>query len=94
MECVQLRTVDDSVLVSKEHFLAVLKRIHHHSPRITQFDLKDRLVVLAPPLFTCACMVFAKFEKMTKDWDSARDLWQAFDIWDISGEGTLFEVSG
>lgn len=83
VEGIQLRSVDNGVLVRQEHLLAILKGVEYHSPGVAQFYLEHRQVVLPPPSLTCACMILAELEEMTKDWNGTRDLRQAFDMRDV-----------
>lgn len=49
MEGVELRTVDYSVVVFDQDVPASFKRVEDDCPSVTKLDLKDRVLVLAPP---------------------------------------------
>ena len=49
VESVKLRTVDHSVVVLHQDVTASFKRVEDDCPSVTKLDLKDRVLVLAPP---------------------------------------------
>jgi hypothetical protein len=58
MESVELWSVNNRILMSKHHFLAIVKRIYHDRPGVAEFDLEHGVAILTPPTFTDACMIF------------------------------------
>ena len=52
MEGVELRTIDYSVVVFHQNVPASFKRVEDDRPSIAKLDLKDRVLVLAPPFLT------------------------------------------
>jgi hypothetical protein len=49
MESVELRTVDYSVMMFHQDVTASFKRVEDDCPSVAKLDLKDRMLVLAPP---------------------------------------------
>jgi hypothetical protein len=47
--------------VSEEHFLAVVEGVDNDGSRVSELDLEDRVLVLAPPFLTAGCVVLAEF---------------------------------
>lgn len=66
MESVKLGTIYHCVMVFDQDVAAGFERVEYHGSRVTQFDLENWLVVLAPPLLTQRSVVFTEFQQMTE----------------------------
>jgi len=93
VECIEGRPVDNGGLMTDQHSLCIVEGVHHHSSSIAKADLKDADMILPPPRFTYRCMVIAEFEEVAGNWQSTRDFWYAFDVWDICCGGELDSLS-
>lgn len=65
--------------MANQHSLRILKRVDHNRTSIPESDLENWLAIASPPAFTNCRMVFSKFQQMSGDWESSRDLWDALD---------------
>lgn len=83
MESVELRTIYHCVVVLDQDVAASLERIEYHGSRITQLDLENWLIVLAPPLFTRRSVIFSEFEQMTEYRYRSGSFGYALDSFDI-----------
>ena len=83
MEGVELRSIDDCIVVLHQNVAACLEGVEHHGPSVAQFDLEDWIVVLAPPLLARGSMVFTELEQVAKDWDCSWNFGNALDVANI-----------
>lgn len=83
MERIQFRSINNSILIPQKHALAVVKGVHDHGARVAEFDLEDRVVVLAPPFLAGRGVVLAQLEEVSEDGDCAGDFGDAGDVRDV-----------
>lgn len=93
MESVESRTIDDSRLMADQHAFAIFERIDNNGSSVPKLDLKDRTIVLAPPLLANRGMVRTKSEEMSRYWKRGGDFEDAFDMRDIGCSADLGQVS-
>jgi hypothetical protein len=83
MEGVELGSIDDCIVVLYQNVAACLERVEHHSSSVAQLDLKDRVVILAPPLLAGGSMVFTELQKVAEDWNCSWHFRNALDVANI-----------
>ena len=52
VKSVELRTVNDSIVVFHEDVAAGFERVEDHCTSVAELDLEDRILILAPPFLT------------------------------------------
>lgn len=83
MECIKLGTIYHSIMMLDQDVTTGIERVENNRSSISQLDLKDRLVVLSPPLFARRSVIFSEFQKMAEDRKCAWNFWYSLDVLDI-----------
>lgn len=66
MESVEFGAIYHCVMVFDQDVTAGFERVEHYGSSVTQFDLENWLIVLAPPSFTGGCVILPEFQEMPK----------------------------
>lgn len=77
MKSVERRSINDSGLVSDQHPPTVIEGIDHHCARVAEPDLKDGLLVFAPPFLADRGVIVAQGVEVADDGESPRYFWDA-----------------
>lgn len=80
MECIKLGTIYHSIVMLDQDITASIKRVENHSSSISQLDLENRLVVLAPPLLAGRSVIFSEFQEVAEDRKCTWDLWYPLNV--------------
>lgn len=83
VESVKLRTIYHCIVMFDQDVTAGIERVEHHGSSVTQSDLENRLVVLAPPFFTRGCVILPQFQQVTEYWYSSWSLGYTLDTFDV-----------
>jgi len=91
VEGVEFWAVDDGGLVSYQNSLDVVEGVEDYGASVAKADLKDRVVVLFPPVFAYRGVVFAEVQEVAEERDGSWDFWDASDVGYI-GPGRVLTV--